>query len=256
MKIITWNCNMAFRKKAEFILAYKPDIVVVQECECIEKLIFGSGVQLPTDALWFGNNQNKGLGIFSYSDLRFKVIESHRKDLQTIVPIAVTGGEFGFNLFAIWANNPGDPDGQYIEQVWKAIHHYDGLLSAKQNILAEDFNSNTIWDRKRRPGNHSNVVKRLAEKGIYSAYHLYHGQTQGNEQHPTFYLYRNQTKAYHLDYCFVSDNLAKQILAVELGAYDFWAKHSDHVPLIITMDTVNLTRTNFNGYGSVPNPGN
>jgi hypothetical protein len=26
MKIISWNCNMAFRKKAEFILAQGPDI--------------------------------------------------------------------------------------------------------------------------------------------------------------------------------------------------------------------------------------
>lgn len=31
---------MAFRKKAEFILAYKPDIVVISECENPEKLKF------------------------------------------------------------------------------------------------------------------------------------------------------------------------------------------------------------------------
>jgi len=28
MKIITWNCNMAFGKKAEAIVALKPDISV------------------------------------------------------------------------------------------------------------------------------------------------------------------------------------------------------------------------------------
>ncbi len=33
MKIITWNCNMAFRKKTDFILAHKPDILLVPECE-------------------------------------------------------------------------------------------------------------------------------------------------------------------------------------------------------------------------------
>ncbi len=35
--------------------------------------------------------------------------------------MAVSGGRFDFTLFAIWANNPHDRDGQYITQVWKAI---------------------------------------------------------------------------------------------------------------------------------------
>jgi hypothetical protein len=38
MKIITWNCNMAFRKKADLILAHKPDILIVPECEHPDKL--------------------------------------------------------------------------------------------------------------------------------------------------------------------------------------------------------------------------
>ena len=40
MRIIAWNCNMAFRKKAQAILAMAPDILVLPECECSEKLIF------------------------------------------------------------------------------------------------------------------------------------------------------------------------------------------------------------------------
>ena len=83
-----------------------------------------------------------------------------------IIPIAVNGGDFDFNLFVVWANNPKDPDGQYIEQVWKAIDCYESLLTSTQIIMAGDFNSNTIWDRKRRISNHSNVVKRLEELGI------------------------------------------------------------------------------------------
>jgi exodeoxyribonuclease-3 len=235
MKIITWNCNMAFRKKADIILAYKPDILVVPECECPEKLIFNAHTQKPTDILWFGANRNKGLAIFSYGGFRLKTLDVHNEDLQTIVPVSVTGGLFDFTLFAVWANNPNDPDGQYVEQVWKAIHHYDHLLLPKRTVLAGDFNSNTIWDRKRRAGNHSNVVKRLAEKGIHSAYHVHHGQMQGKEQHPTFYLYKNQYKPYHLDYCFVSEDIAMQISAVEIGDYGSWRQYSDHVPVIITI---------------------
>ena len=58
MKIITWNCNMAFRKKAGHILAHKPDILVVPECEHPDKLKFNDDVQKPTDILWFGENKN------------------------------------------------------------------------------------------------------------------------------------------------------------------------------------------------------
>jgi exonuclease III len=234
MKIITWNCNMAFRRKAEFILRHKPDILIVPECEHPDKLKFSDAIPAPADMLWFGENQHKGLGIFSYGNFRFKLRRTHNPALKMIIPIAVTGGGTDFDLYAVWANNPGDPDGQYVEQVWKALLHYDKKLNNKKAVLIGDFNSNTIWDRKYREGNHSNVVKRLAEKGITSCYHAHHGQTQGKEQHPTFYLYRHRDKPYHLDYCFVSADLAATIQSVEVGAFEEWIKHSDHVPLIIT----------------------
>ena len=236
MKIITWNCNMAFRKKADVILAYQPDILVVQECECPEKLIFNTTTQKPTDILWFGTNQHKGLAIFSYGNYRLHVIEGHNQDLKIIAPVYVTNGETDFNLMAVWAHNPNDPDGRYVEQVWKAIHHYDHVLSSSKTILAGDFNSNAIWDKEHRAGSHSDVVKRLAEKGICSAYHLHHEQTQGQEAHPTFYLYRHQLKPYHLDYCFASKDFADKIQSVEIGEHEFWKQHSDHVPLMVTFD--------------------
>jgi len=236
MKIITWNCNMAFRKKANFILEYNPDILIVPECEHLDKLKFPFGTPEPNDKLWFGINQNKGLGIFSYSDFRFRVIETHNPELRMIIPIEVTGGEFDFNLYAVWANNPNDHDGHYIVQVWKALNHYESELTNKRTILIGDFNSNTIWDKKHREGNHTNVVKRLEEKGIFSADHLHHSQAQGNEQHPTLFMYRHKDKSYHIDYCFISEDLVNKLKSVEVGEFDEWIKYSDHVPLIVNLD--------------------
>lgn len=227
---------MAFRKKADLILAYNPDILIVPECEHPDKLKFMNGTPEPTDKLWFGTNLNKGLGIFSYSTFRFKLHKTYNPALKMVIPVAVTGDDFKLMLYAIWANNPDDPDGQYVEQVWKAIHHYDKHIRNKQTILAGDFNSNTFWDRKYRVGNHSHVVKRLEEKGVYSCYHLHHKQTQGKEAHPTHYLYRHKDKPYHLDYCFVSADMAEKISSVEVGDYDFWSKYSDHVPVMVTFD--------------------
>ncbi|HLK31317.1 MAG TPA: hypothetical protein VKT28_22245, partial [Puia sp.] len=210
---------MAFRKKADLILAYKPDILIVPECEHPDKINFIQATQMPKSSLWFGANKNKGLGIFSFAGFKLKVRRNHNPAFKMIVPIVVTNGNNEFNLFAIWANNPDDPDGQYVEQVWKAIHHYDKKLKSKHTILVGDFNSNTIWDRKYRAGNHSNVVKQLEKRGIFSCYHLHHQQVQGKEQHPTFYLYKHKDKPYHLDYCFASKDLTDKIQSVEIGDY-------------------------------------
>jgi len=228
---------MAFRKKAALILVHQPDILIVPECEHPDKLQFNTGTPKPTDLLWFGNNENKGLGIFSYTNFRFKLLRNHNPALKMIIPIAVTGGALDFTLFAVWANNPDDPDGQYVEQVWKAINHYSKKINKKQTLLIGDFNSNTIWDRKYREGNHSNVVKRLEKKGIFSCYHLHHKQVQGKEEHPTFYLYRHKDKPYHLDYCFASTDMTDKIETVEVGEYDFWMQYSDHVPVMVTFNS-------------------
>jgi len=227
---------MAFRKKAAAILAYNPDILIVPECEHPDKLLFSNQAFMPKDILWFGENKNKGLGVFSYCDFKFKLIRTHDPSLKMIIPILVRNQNLKFTLFAIWANNPQDPDGHYVEQVWKAINLYDKKLKSTATILAGDFNSNTIWDRKYRKGNHSHVVQRLESKGIFSTYHLYHNQTQGKEEHPTQYMYRHKDKPYHLDYCFVSKDLLKKLQSVEIGEYDFWIRYSDHVPVIVTFD--------------------
>jgi exonuclease III len=234
---------MAFRKKAAFILAHQPDILIIVECEHPDKLVYTVDTPKPTDSLWFGKNLHKGLALFSYGDFRFKVLDNHNEDFKMIIPIEVTGGRYDFNLFLIWAYNPDDTDGKYITQVWKAIGHYDELLTGKPAVLIGDFNSNAIWDHeKNRLGSHSAVVKQLENKGIFSTYHRHHAQIPGKESHPTFYLYRHKDKPYHLDYCFVSTDLVDQLQSVEVGDYDFWTRYSDHVPVMVTFNIAKRTK--------------
>jgi len=225
---------MAFRKKAALVLAYKPDILVIPECEHPDRLKFPEECPNPTDMLWIGSNPSKGLGIFSYGRFRLKAHDRHNKRLKIILPVTVTGPDGDFNLLAIWAHNPQDKDGRYVEQVWKALRYYDKFLSHPRTILAGDFNSNTIWDRPRRVGNHTDVVLKLEKKGIKSAYHVHHRQMQGSEAHPTLYMYRHLDKPYHIDYCFLSADLVKRLKSVEIGAYEDWMPFSDHVPVMAT----------------------
>jgi hypothetical protein len=67
---------------------------------------------IATDSIWFGNNSNKGLGIISNSNFRFKLFDLHNSDFKNVLPLAVTGGKTYFTLFGILANNSKDPDGR------------------------------------------------------------------------------------------------------------------------------------------------
>ena len=97
-----------------------------------------------------------------------------------------------------------------------------------------DFNANTIWD-KIHPShlNHSSVVKRLADRGIVSAYHQVKGEPQGKESEPTFYLHHDASKPFHIDYCFLPKAWAERISLVEVGTFQKWEGHSDHRPLLV-----------------------
>ena len=236
MKIISWNCQGAFRKKVEKILAHKPDILIIQECECIDKLKFNDHSLLPKDAYWYGDNRNKGIGIFSFSDYRFELMQTFNPEFRYILPFRLTGHEHDFTLFAIWAmNNKINRNARYIGQVWLAINYYKNLLDDNA-ILIGDLNSNKIWDYKDRVGNHSDVVDTLEQSDIYSIYHKYFNIEQGNEKHPTFFLQKKEFKPYHIDYCFASKIILDKVQKVEIGSYENWTAYSDHSPLMIDFD--------------------
>jgi exonuclease III len=76
MKLITWNCQGAFRKKADQILPHRPDILVIQECEHPDKLVFHPTTQQPNDLIWFGDNLHKGLGVFLTATTSFNCLNN------------------------------------------------------------------------------------------------------------------------------------------------------------------------------------
>lgn len=49
-------------------------------------------------------------------------------------------------------------------------------------------------------------------------------------------MYRKKEKPYHIDYCFVSEDLLDKVKEVEIGTYEKWTAHSDHSPLYIKFD--------------------
>ncbi len=129
MKIIEWNCQGAFRKKFNKILSLKPDILIIPECENEEKLKFGKLTPKPNDFFWYGDNPNKGIGIFSYSKYKFELLNEFNPRFKYIIPLKVIGKNHSFILFAIWAmNNKENIQESYIGQIWNAINYYSRLL--------------------------------------------------------------------------------------------------------------------------------
>ena len=226
---------MAFRKKAEFILTEQPDILIIPECENQERLLFGIKVKQPTDFFWFGTNPNKGIGVFSYSDFKIKLLDVHNPNFKYVLPLSVSNNKINLTIFAVWAQKPEHHD-CYTEQVWNAVHFYDNLLNNENVLLVGDFNSSSIWDKPNRVYNHTNLVDLLKKKNILSTYHYFHNQEQGAEKDKTLFLHRKFDRSYHIDFCFASNKITDKLKKVEIGAYETWTKYSDHKPLSVTFD--------------------
>lgn len=224
---------MAFRKKHQSIIGYKPDILIVQECENLEKLQSEDVIQNCTSTIWIGENKHKGVGVFSFSDYKLSIAKFYTDAFKYIVPIQVSGPE-SFLLFAIWAMPIKNSTlKSYVGQIWDALQYYEEYIN-NTSIFIGDFNSNQIWDKQRKNGNHSDVVDFLKNKGLISIYHEFENEKHGQETQPTIYLLKNPNKPYHLDYCFVNDERLRDKTILEVGKYANWIKLSDHMPIIIS----------------------
>jgi hypothetical protein len=75
---------MGFERKAETLLSLEPDVAVVPECS--ENSATGLH-QLGYNALWFGSNSRKGLGVVSRSEWPIRTIKLPEQ--KWIIPITV-----------------------------------------------------------------------------------------------------------------------------------------------------------------------
>lgn len=230
MKLITWNCNGAFRKKYHLLDDICADILIIQECEDPAKA-GGEYQNWAQNYLWIGENKNKGLGVFVNSNIKLSTLDWQCDKLQLFLPCRVNDS---FNLLAVWTKQANSPNFQYIGQMWKYLQLHKNIISQHPTVILGDFNSNSCWDEWDRWWNHSDVVRELGEIGLQSAYHSNKNEEQGKERIPTLYMQRKLNKPYHIDYVFTPKNWLESNAEIEVGNHDFWLQHSDHMPLIYT----------------------
>lgn len=238
MRVITWNCNMAFRKKYEQILPFNPDLLIVPECEHPEKF----KNKFYNNVLWIGDNRNKGLAVFSFNGFKIEVDELYNEKFRYVLPIKVTKcreSTRDFNLIAIWSqNNNEDPKRRYIGEVWNSLNYYEDLFKFP-SIVAGDFNWNVIWDEENLKyslhGTLTDVINLLSQHGISSTYHALTDVRFGNEKDPTLYFRKNKKTPYHIDYIFAHSEFINKNKAFFVGRYEDWISLSDHMPLMVDL---------------------
>ena len=230
MKVVTWNCNGAFRKKFEHLLDFDADIYIIQECENPAEILHKKYQEWAVNYLWIGDTKNKGLGIFAKTEFELKKLSWSNQYgdhfVKHFLPCSVNQD---FDLLAVWTHQNNSPNFGYIGQLWKYIQVNRENL--KNMIIAGDFNSNSICDEWDRWWNHSDVVNELKEIGIESLYHRFTGQGQGQETIPTLYFQRKIERPYHIDYVFGTQEFLKRLKKYEIGLAEKWLKLRDHMPI-------------------------
>jgi exonuclease III len=232
MKIVSWNCNGALRKKLVALRSYDADVCVIQECENPKESTCPDYRAWASNYLWIGGNKNKGLGVFAKPKIALAPLDLDAGTLESFIPCTLNGH---LVLWAVWTRQANSPTFRYIGQMWKYLQKHKAALSGKDAFVIGDFNSNVCWDAWDRWWNHSDVVRELEEMGIYSLYHATKGEAQGSESDPTFYMHRKLEKPYHIDYAFLSKRYLPSAL-LEVGDPGIWLEHSDHMPLFIHVE--------------------
>ncbi len=229
IRIVTWNCNGAFRKKWEHVAALQADVYVIQECEDPAMCSDLAYQAWAANHLWVGTSKNKGIGVFVSGSRRLTAVDLPHEPLQLFLPCLVDD----WPLLAIWTKQANSPNFAYIGQLWKFIQLHPTFLKHPSAMAVGDFNANKIWDEWDRWWNHSDVVRELGDIGLHSCYHAHFAEEQGLEARPTYFQHRHLTNPYHIDFGFAGPQW--DVVDVDVGRSEQWLANSDHMPVVFDL---------------------
>lgn len=230
LRIVTWNCNMAFRRKIEHLLALQPDIAVIPEAERPETW----GDIGATSILWHGDNRHKGLAVLSFGAWQLEAEAQRDSTIQYVLPARVNG-PWQFNLMGVWTKTSPIRGQSYRGQVAAALRAYQDWLGGGPSMLVGDWNSNAVAGEALDGYSHSSVMAELSDLGLVSAYHVHRKERPGYEWHSTWYNHKWEHRGFHIDYCFIPKAWSRRLRKVSVGKLSDWRDHSDHVPLTVDL---------------------
>jgi len=226
MRLVTWNAYDDFTHKFGHLERLDPDIAILQEVRpgCIQR------AGLAERAIWTGDEGHKGLAAIGYNGwtLSRAPIEIPEK---WFIPVVARKDDQVIHVLAVWADSRSDCG----SAILSVLDRVQDFLREAPAILAGDFNHAVWFDRGKGPGRRfADVLSRLQEFGIASAWHGFHGEEHGKETAPTFYHQWNADKRFHIDFVFHCPRLTPK--AVTVGSFETYVsaetKISDHVPIV------------------------
>lgn len=232
MRILVWNINMAAHKKIALLRQLAPDLAILPECAAPEVIVAKCPEFTFADAQWVERSRHKGLGVFSFGDVRLSRSPAFDPRFEVFLPLRVTGS-IRIHLLAVWALNFRPTAGLSMPD---ALRFYRRFLSRCDAVVAGDFNNSVFWDRPGKRTNFVDIARSLSELGLTSAYHAVTGEPFARERHSTLWFLKRPHQGYHIDYCFVPRSWLFSTATVWVGQHKEWLAHSDHAPVMITVN--------------------
>lgn len=229
---------MSLQSKAYLLAELKPTVAILPESAHPDRVGYALKAIGATSTQWIGANPNKGLLAVAFGGWTLRLDADYDPGYQWVMPLHLDGPRH-IRVLAVWDMNHrgrGHQSARRLGACRASMQRYDEFLSGESDltVISGDFNNSVYWDKPTSRIKFGDFMNQLESRGGYvSAYHLYYGCERGAEPQPTLWWMRNSTKAYHVDYTFVSDPGA--IEAVTLGRHTDWIAHSDHSPMTVDL---------------------
>ena len=238
MKLITWNCRVGgFRWKAKHVAPHRPDVLVVQEVENLDKYAPIDRAVAPTyrNRLEDPEYPRRGIGVFSYSGVQLAPCDNDDPSYCFRRFTARRGG-LEFQVAGVWTA-PTVPRARSYRQAHEGIERHLEWITARPTVILGDFNDNASLGRGVSKGKSWRELRSLTDRaGLVSAYHHVRREDFGAEKEPTHFHHGKPGAVFHLGYCIVPTAWADKIKSVTVGSFDDWHAVSDHAPLIVEID--------------------
>lgn len=223
MLVTTWNCSRGadIDRFMALLEPLQPNLVALQECRRPDGH--------DTSVAWRGDDPAQGSAVVSTSPAlpieALAISPLH----STVVPVVVEA-ERPFVFVGVWTHPT------YHEVAWEAM----SACAAEADrlgmpvVAAGDFNVSpgVVGQKRTAP----RLLERMRDElGLVSAYHHFTGDAFGDETYATYYHQWDESKAFHIDYCFLPEAWLDRLTGVEVGSFEDWTQ-SDHRPLTVDIE--------------------